>query len=319
MSYVFYRCRFPETILFVINLRLYIIYLLISFLLSIITLNLFGPYWNNPIASFYKNIQMIRDNVVKMNNDYMVQGMSTDKDTYQEIKEVTETVKQINPQTIFSFPIQPFYYSLAPKHASRYLTFEPQTSEREIRMTIADILRTKPEVIIFDPLQAEGLSDSLGLLSNFITTNYHVIREVKHRNILWIMTPKENKRFEIFPIFSLYSKNKDKNLVHGIQTVETGLVNAIHLEKNATASFIFTSLPHKSILESSVRLENDNISSCGYIIIQDIDAQNRKNQQICSDESIRIDLPESYPNSVMIRLSAPEESIMWNNLRIVEN
>ncbi|HMI09798.1 MAG TPA: hypothetical protein VK497_05390 [Candidatus Saccharimonadales bacterium] len=123
-----------------------------------------------------------------------VSGLNVTPEVYAEVTAVSETVKSLHPTTIFSYPIQPYYYSLAPKHAARFMTFEPQTTEKEQDQTIEDLKRTRPEVILYDPVQAESLSVPLGRINAYIRSNYKVERVVEYSRTFWIMMPNDKTK-----------------------------------------------------------------------------------------------------------------------------
>jgi hypothetical protein len=154
-------------------------------------------------------------------------GVKTDEINFNQVQAVKEAVAPLHPKTIFAFPIQPFYYSLADHHASRFLTFEPQTTVHEQDQTIEDLKRTKPEVIIFDPLQAQGLSGSLWKISDYITANYEVHTEVAMREVLWVMVPKKPAARDDKLTFQLFKEVTNKNKAAAIQNSAEGQQEAI--------------------------------------------------------------------------------------------
>jgi hypothetical protein len=119
-------------------------------------------------------------------------GVNVDGPVYSEVKAVEGIVGSLHPSTIFSYPIQPYYYSLAPHHATRLLTFEPQTTDREQASTIKELQKTRPEVIIYDPVQADSLLKPLGKINQYIQSEYKVIRTVQYTKTLWIMVRKDS-------------------------------------------------------------------------------------------------------------------------------
>lgn len=114
-------------------------------------------------------------------------GVNVDQATFDKVAAISKEVAPLHPKTIFSYPIQPYYYSLAPKHAAHLLTFEPQTTDNEQRLTIQDLKANKPEVIIYDPVQADSMEKVLGKINSYIKDNYKVEKEVE---MIWIMVPK---------------------------------------------------------------------------------------------------------------------------------
>lgn len=125
--------------------------------------------------------------------DVQIGGLNVTPGIYTEVAMVRDAVKPFHPTTIFSYPVQPYYYALAPKHAARFMTFEPQTTEEEQLQTIEDLKRTRPEVIVYDPVQADSLDGPLGKINAYIKQNYHVEREVIYSRTFWIMVPNEKR------------------------------------------------------------------------------------------------------------------------------
>lgn len=123
--------------------------------------------------------------------DTQLGGVNVTPDTYTEVKAVSAAVTVLHPTTMFSYPIQPYYYNLAPKHAARFMTFEPQTTVKEQEQTIEDLKRTQPEVILYDPVQAESMSGPLGKINAYIQSNYKVERVLEYSRTFWIMVPND--------------------------------------------------------------------------------------------------------------------------------
>lgn len=167
-----------------------------------------------------------------------ISGLNTKKDIYDFVVNVEQVVKKYRPQTIFSYPIQPYYYSLAPHHAARFITFEPQTTVAEQDQTISDLKRTKPEVIIMDPAQATGMSGSLWKINNYITSNYEIADTITGRQVLWIMTPKEHAKAREALVLNIYKDNElDMSIVRDIQSPDKGIVDGLQLASNHSAVF----------------------------------------------------------------------------------
>jgi hypothetical protein len=124
--------------------------------------------------------------VTSMNLD----GVNVDQPTYERVKKIDDAVAAYHPTTIFSYPIQPYFYHLAPKHAARFLTFEPQTTVKEQMQTIEDLKRTKPEVILYDEAQAESMENTLGKINAYIKDTYKIAEWAGPTGAVWIMVPK---------------------------------------------------------------------------------------------------------------------------------
>lgn len=248
---------------------------------------------------------------------YRVGGVKTDEVNYRQIQAVKAAVEPINPKTVFAFPIQPFYYSLADEHASRFLTFEPQTTVEEQNQTIEDLLRTKPEVIIFDPLQAHGLSGSLWKISNHIMGHYRVDTEVVMRENLWVMTPKLQPSREDKLVFQLYHDNSGitaKADASGIQSSSQGLYNAIQ-QNNKQVQFKVDA-SKGATLRVSLRDEFGNVpegSLCG--VVKALSSESIiKELSVCAGHDMStINIPASK-KPVTIQLHNPNSRpVIWND------
>lgn len=247
-------------------------------------------------------------------------GVKTDEINYQQIQSVRKAAEPFHPKTVFAFPIQPFYYSLGQKHASRFLTFEPQTTIKEQDETIQDLQRTKPEVIVFDPLQAHGLSGSLWKISDYITSNYRVAHEVNMRESLWVMVPKAQPAREDKLVFRLFHDNTGKDIksqVTPIQTSSMGLYNAI-AQKTKQLSFVIDT-PRPASLELSV---HDSTGAqpaepvCGIVGVL-YHGHPRVDTRVCSNQG-KVNVPLEQSNrSITIVLENPSpNTIIWNDATI---
>jgi hypothetical protein len=247
-----------------------------------------------------------------------IQGMKVDPVTYKEISEVKKVVEPLKPDTIFSYPIQPFYYSLAEDHASRFMTFEPQTTVEEQQQAIADLRKNKPDVVILDPLQAQSLSGSLWLLNNFVTENYQKVATVKNNNILWVMVPKAKPSVEDKIALNLYHLVSDKsNIPLPLENEELGITNALLVGKSVKIPVI---LKNQTTLKISVAKSDKigtTLTDCGALEISSDRAQNKRT--ICVADGI-VEVPlNSRDGTVVISLSGSEaRPTVWNNITLTE-
>lgn len=118
-----------------------------------------------------------------------IEGVKTDEADYQEYKQLQAAVKPYHPTTIFSYPIQPFYYKLAAHHATRFITFEFETTKTEQAEAISDLRRTKPQVVIYDPQQVKDLHASISQLDDYVLQHYRIVKIVDASRPLWVMVP----------------------------------------------------------------------------------------------------------------------------------
>jgi hypothetical protein len=116
-------------------------------------------------------------------------GLNVTPGVYTEVNMVNSAIEPLHPKTIFSYPIQPYYYNLAPKHATRFMTFELETTEKEQEQAIDDLKRTQPEVVLYDPAQAASLDKPLGKINAYIKSHYKIKQVVVYSRTYWIMVP----------------------------------------------------------------------------------------------------------------------------------
>ena len=244
-------------------------------------------------------------------------GVGVDSVTYSEAQSVKSYVDTVKPDTIFAFPIQPYYYSLAPHHASRYITFEPETTVAEQHQTISDLEKNKPGVIVFDPQQAESLSGAVWLISDYIMTHYQVQKIVQQRDILWVMTPRaaDNTRPLLFDVFHT---NKSGSGVFGIQTPSSGLMNAIAQSKESVDFTIENNAAKTlklSVVDSTVF--GPDLSSCGVVVVTATKDSPLK-QKVCSvDGVVSIQLPTGKDVSVKLHKTG-NQTVIWNSVVITD-
>lgn len=244
---------------------------------------------------------------------YRIGGVKTDEITYNQIRAVEHEVRPLHPNTIFAFPIQPFYYSLAEHHASRFLTFEPQTTVAEQERTIQDLERTKPEVIIFDPLQAHGLSGSLWKISEYITTHYEIKKEIASREVLWVMVPKKTVTEDEKLAFRLHKDNPKISGI-GIQSTSQGLQSAVG-QTAKELHFTVQADTADAVLKFSVAAL-DGKATCGLVNISR-GSQQIANQRVCvSDNEVTIPLKSAHTDLNVTLQKESDLDIIWNNLRI---
>jgi len=198
-----------------------------------------------------------------------VGGVNVDNESYDRISKVRDAVGAYDPQTIFSFPIQPFYYTLADEHAARFMTFEPQTTEAEQDQTIEDLKRTKPEVVIFDPAQAAILSKSLWKISNYITANYEVAKVIADKQILWVMIPRSPVVDDQL-VFSLYKTNDQRTAnARDVQSPDKAIVNGLMVSPGKQASFSRSHFTNggNSLQVSVYHSDQEQLGRCGAVAL----------------------------------------------------
>jgi hypothetical protein len=121
---------------------------------------------------------------------HWVSGVPIAGAEFQEVDAISRLVDRFHPTVLFSYPVQPFYYSLVPRHAARFMTFEPQTTPEEEAEAIADLKRNKPQLVILDVLQAQAWDKSVGRINEYVRENYKPVAEVNYRRPLTVLVPR---------------------------------------------------------------------------------------------------------------------------------
>jgi hypothetical protein len=193
----------------------------LSVLFSVLTLLLFLLL--PQVLSELKGIKISATRVSEQS--LKLDGSFVDTETYSLLTQVEEAVKKNHPKTLFSYPIQPYFYKFADRHATPFITYEPQTTVQEQEITIEHLKITKPEVVLTDPSQASGLSGSLWLINEYVFNNYEVTEIVHTNQIIWVMEPRAVQVNVVPFVMTKYFKQEqgllalqspDKNLINGI-------------------------------------------------------------------------------------------------------
>lgn len=243
-------------------------------------------------------------------------GVRTNPVLYQEITGVQAEVAPLHPTTIFSFPIDAFFYSLAPHHASRFITFEFETTVHEQDEAIADLERTKPQVIIFNPLQAQGLSSAVWKISDYVTSNYQLDKEISNTDIFWVMVSKHTAARDDKLVYQLYKDNTEKTAhtdVEGVQDSAKGLNNAIM--QNDTTMHFSVDAPHPSHLTLSLLSSSGTVVSnvCGKVVI------NTQSTNVCAtDGMISIPIHAATKPATITFQNTTGTPIIWNDVSVTD-
>jgi len=243
-------------------------------------------------------------------------GVNVGDEVFSHVNRVKDAVQVINPQTIFSYPIQPYYYSLAPKHAARYLTFEPQTTEKEQDITIEDLKRSQPEVVIFDPMQAASMSQSLWKINDYLMSEYEIHKSIAGRQILWVMTKKQSSTTKLsYLALTLYKnkRNHTSKTAHDIQSPDKGIHNGVGQASHSEAVFDINpnyQLPTQ-LVASVYYNDSQSLAHCGIVRILHKDKE-EETHRICSvDGVVSIDLRSSVQRITLVNDS--DSQLVWND------
>lgn len=215
---------------------------------------------------------------LKDSSKKQLEGSYVDDASYELVSKVTEAVKQKKPDTIFAFPIQPYFYRLAKNHATSFLTYEPQTTIKEQERSIRELIERRPQVVIFDPAQASDLADSLWLINKFVLSNYKIDMVVNESRIIWIMVPRQNTQEEVPVVFNKgFSKSKiqdvqspDKNIHNGVMTTGEQVI-----------------YPEGSYKVLSLEYVKEDSTGCSQIVVVDIQGRS-ESKDVCRGGLVRV-------------------------------
>lgn len=289
-------------------------------LVGLITVISFG-YFIHLLFPYYRATyrDLRAEYKLRHNPAYRIGGVKVKLDEYKEIVDVQNAVKDLKIRTIFAFPIQPFYYSLAPHHGSRYLTFEPQTTVKEQETTIKDLQASRPEVVILDPTQAEGLSGSLWKISDYITTHYEFHKQVLNKNMLWIMTPKDQPFREEYLIFQLFKENDSgSEVAKGVQNRDEKIINAIMQYDDMRFR---VDNPRDGFLSLSViktRLLREQFADCGFVVIRYNSTDAHRSRVCMQDGQVKIPIKASTKPIELMFQKDGGEAVLWNEPKLTD-
>jgi hypothetical protein len=125
----------------------------------------------------------------KGHSSHTISGVPVEGATYEDLNAVHRLIREYHATVLFSYPIQPFYYSLAPQQATRFVTFEFETTPTEESEAIADLKRSRPQLVIMDVLQAQAEEKDLGQLNAYVERNYRPVAEVDYLTPLTVLVP----------------------------------------------------------------------------------------------------------------------------------
>jgi len=248
---------------------------------------------------------------------YRIGGVKTDEITYDEIQSVRASVAPLKPQTVFAFPIEPFYYSLAEHHASRFITFEPETTVKEQNEAIQDLEHSRPQVVIFDVLQSQGLSGSVWEISDYLTSHFTIRKQVAMRDILWVMVPEAHPTRQQDLVYQLYHDNTEKTNktdTWGIQSSAQGLNNAV-LENSPDIHFSVSSTNGAHLLLSILNAHGIVTPGlCGQVQVRYAGNKKTQTTKVCTtDGTVRIALAKS-PKPVTLKfVNSSGQPVIWND------
>lgn len=227
---------------------------------------------------------------------HIIQGSTQEKLVYENGSWMTaldadrvravELFLEENPSsTIFSFPQQPYYYSLAEEHASRFMSFEPQTTESEQNQTIEDLKESQPGLVILDPLQAGSLSGSVSKISQHILNNYETKEIIIKDSQLWLMTRRQTPLNREYLAMSLYQRitADTANNVTILHNPEVGLINALLVNDSAVFN-VEKSITFKTGL-STVAKKDGSLDTCGLVIVSNGDDHNK--HRVCENDGLK--------------------------------
>jgi hypothetical protein len=265
------------------------------------------------LPQYVSTAQAVKNGIVQAHDQQcLIRGVYAERSNCEQIRLVQAEIEKHNTKTIFSYPIQPHYYSYADEHASRFLTFEPQTTVEEQYQTIEDLKQSKPEVIVFDPLQAQSLSGSLWLINNYILNNYTISKKVVRDEILWVMVPSKARSNNYFLSYELYRKNKNTEAV-GVENEDMGLTNSVQ-QLDRDLVFELPATKKTRTLSLSIYAENDR-HDCAVVKVA-TGQQTMRNQKVCNNDTVLLPIPPGDSPVIISLLKDSNHAITWNNLLV---
>lgn len=203
-----------------------------------------------------------------------INGSKVDKDTYELISKIEASVDRLQPTTLYSYPILPYFYTLAPQHATSFMTYEPQTTVEEQKLSIEQLKESKPEVIIMDPAQATSMSKSLWLINQYIMENYKITETIVTKHIIWILEPREAVDGRI-PL------SLTKHF-----TEQGGLMSVQSPDKDIHNGLMFSSGTYNVTVEGSYKellLSSTKVTPAGCVVVKIHGDQSQKETTVCTD------------------------------------
>lgn len=245
--------------------------------------------------------------------DTQVGGVNVTDSVFKQVNEIHDSVRKIDPEVIFAYPIQPYYYSLAPEHATRFMTFEPQTTEHEQDLTIQDLKRSRPEVVVFDPAQAVDMSKSLWKINEYIMSEYEIYKVSTGERILWVMTKKEEVDDKSKPLtFVMYKNGFNLNILNDIQSPEKGIFNAISQKANSNARFNIEGDGSGYTFKTSIYYnDTDNLGTCGKIKIEYSNGAHSE-YSLCAGAGLREFILGRHVKSIVLTNDTARQ-LVWND------
>lgn len=190
----------------------------------------------------------------------------------REAEQITRFIQDEDAQTLFSFPIQPYYYTLVDHHSSVFLSFELQTTHEEQQRAIRELEMNPPDVVVFDVGQAQGLSGSIPDITDYITSNFDTAQEFTEVNYIRTMTPRAQPSLRHHLLYRLYQVADNQGRAFGHHDPKEGVYDAIR------------HIGGEPILFSAQISENTSLH-----IGLDRDFTDASGQRVCGVVTIRLD------------------------------
>ena len=249
------------------NINKYIYGTLVSVLIIFTSLSLLSSYGKDIYATGKNRVKTL---VSIAKHGVKIKPINSNTEQEKIINEVTEQINEVNPNKIFSFPIQPYFYNLGIKHATRFMSFEPQTTKLEQQQTIEDLKRNKPGIVIMDAYQVSGMPYAVDEIVNYVTANYK-IKDVVDSKLgqIWIMVPKDHPSSEYIPALTyhkIYKDNPEDKKYLNLYNYSYGINNALMVYEKQDLNLDY--YKNAKILKTSVKTNdelNSDFQKCGYI------------------------------------------------------
>ena len=256
-------------------------------------------------------------NVIHGQPNNRISGVIVGEPVYGEITAVSNDVRALGAKTLFSYPIEPFYYSLMAKHPSRFITFEPQTTPAEVDEAIADLERTKPDVVILDMLQAEALSPSISRLSDYITDHYEVSQSVSRLDYIKVLKRKAAASLDRVLLLDLFAHNpKTPNLSsYHIDNKDGTITDAMKTGEVFSDFQVRVDQPAEFVAQvRSVPTEPKIRTACG--VLEITDGTQKSQQTVCEGDpmtAVVLDGQAGRVAQIKLRSKDADQDVLWVN------
>jgi hypothetical protein len=280
----------------------------VTFLAGAVTIALLY-YGSLPASRNWAHYLSLRPAPLAARSDNVMQGVALPPELAEQSKLVQSIIEKNHAETIFSYPIHPLYYAFAKHHATRFASFEPQTTATEFAEAEEDLRKSKPELVFKDLDQAAGYSYFLYPLSDAINALYKPAFVVPGAIKLQVFVRRTSEVAERRLFDRTYAENKDHVAVtDGTRTFGGSETPVIAVNKGVA---VFELEPGRERFLVSQLFDEPGGSPFGVVEIKRGD-QTMTTQVKLADGQVKIPLPKSDgPIEIKLRAGDPGKYILW--------